>query len=44
MEHVTKHPFLKAARVTTFERLDLRRRRTCLPGVVVFLEEKKIDL
>jgi hypothetical protein len=36
--------FLEAARVAALERLDLRRRGAGLARVVIFLEEKQIDL
>jgi len=44
VQHVPENAFLEAARIAAFEGLHLRRRRTSLSRVIVFLEEQEIDL
>ena len=44
MQHVPENPFLKAARVAAFKGLHFGRGWTGLARVVIFFEEKQINL
>src|SRR5437016_1365589 len=43
MQDVVKNPLLEAPGVSAFERLYLRRLRTRLAGMIIFLEKEQID-